>query len=112
LNFDSSKLEQLKNQQNAQTRLFNWNLIIDELDSIGIQVESDSKAIIIAGDQESIEGIYYRLEKYMQRIADEDILSFKSFKKVDDRLTMSGINNIGTNPNSVGQSKRGSQAPT
>lgn len=44
----------------------------------------------------------------MKRIADEDIIEFKTFKKVDDRLTMSGINNIGTNANATTQSgKRG-----
>ena len=88
----------LKDQNNAQSRLFNWNyicsqlevsylLIIKRIQKTGILIENDVKSLYVAGDSEEISKLFVRVERYMKRISDDDdILNFDNFRKDDRKL--------------------------
>ncbi|CAG9311360.1 unnamed protein product [Blepharisma stoltei] len=44
----------LRNSNTASSRLFNWNLIIKALQSLEIPIDSDMKALIVAGDKQVV----------------------------------------------------------
>lgn len=53
-NADVSKLNQLKEANTPATKLFNWNIVLKELEKLGISIDSDSRGLIIAGDVDMI----------------------------------------------------------
>jgi len=40
----------LKQVNSTAARLYNWNIIIKALDFLGLEIDSDTKALIVAGD--------------------------------------------------------------
>lgn len=58
---DVSKLQQMKETNTAPAKLFNWNIILKEVEKLGIAVDSDSKGLIIAGDLDMISDLLKRI---------------------------------------------------
>ncbi len=52
-------------------KLFNWNILISELKKIDIQVDSDTKALIIAGDLPFTNELMVELYSYEIHLGDE-----------------------------------------
>ena len=57
----------MKNSLAPAARLFNWNIISEELDKIGIILETDKKSLCIAGDGNCILEIFGRIDKFLSR---------------------------------------------
>lgn len=49
-----SELNSLKRVANAASKLYNWNVLVQALDAFGIVIDPDTKALIVAGDQEMV----------------------------------------------------------
>lgn len=66
--------------------MFNWNYLCNELEKIGIIVESDVKSLYVAGDSEEVGKLFSRIERYMKRISgDPEVLNFTDLRR-DDRI--------------------------
>ena len=49
-----NELNSLKRVANAASKLYNWNVLVTTLDAFGIVIDPDTKALIVAGDQEMV----------------------------------------------------------
>ena len=76
---DLAKLGSLKQQMNPQTKLFNWNIIITELEvsihdftlaqRMGVKTDANSKSLIVAGDKESLAKIFKAIDNQIIRLS-------------------------------------------
>lgn len=60
---DVSKLKQMKDTTTAPAKLFNWNVILKEVAKLGIEIDSDSRGLIIAGDLDMITDLIKRISE-------------------------------------------------
>lgn len=60
---DISKLQQMKNTTTAPAKLFNWNVILKEIEKLGIDIDSDSRGLIIAGDLDMVLDLLKRISE-------------------------------------------------
>lgn len=70
--FDLNKLSQIKAGNTPATKLFNWNLILKEAAKLGIEVDSDSKGLIIAGDLDMINELLIKVDKLEESVSNPD----------------------------------------
>ena len=77
-----------KLQNTGSSRLYNWNMLIKPLDSLGVTLNSDTKALIVAGDRIQV---FYLLKQLQQSITDR--LKGKKPKKatVEGSLLLNNI---------------------
>ena len=61
----------MKAGNKPSAKLYNWNLLVKELAKIDIEVDSDTKSLIVAGDTEFIYEILHQVYSYDVHIADE-----------------------------------------
>lgn len=66
---DVSKFAQLKEANTTSAKLFNWNLILKEIDKLGISVDSDSRGLVIAGDIDMILDILKKVDRLEENIS-------------------------------------------
>ena len=66
---DISKLAQLKEANTTSAKLFNWNIILKEVDKLGIAIDSDSRGLIIAGDVDMILDILKKVDKLEESVS-------------------------------------------
>jgi hypothetical protein len=66
---DIDKLGQIKSGNTPATKLFNWNIIMKELEKIGESVDDDSRGLVIAGDLDMITDILKRMYKKEEILA-------------------------------------------
>ena len=90
---NEQKLSQLKETNTAPAKLFNWNLILKEVEKLGIQIDEDTRGLIIAGNLDMILDLLKRIpetssEKVEKRTRKKkvkegvDILSMDPNKKI------------------------------
>jgi len=46
------KLDTLKEVSSAASRLYNWNILVEEYGKVGVKIDQDTKAQILSGDTE------------------------------------------------------------
>ena len=61
----------------------NWKSIAEELDKIGITIETDAYSKILEGQKDAIITIFTRLERYSQIIAGKTFLEFNNLEEED-----------------------------
>jgi hypothetical protein len=66
---DVSKFTQLKETNTTSTKLFNWNIILKEVDKLGISIDSDSRGLIIAGDVDMILDVLKKIDRLEESIS-------------------------------------------
>lgn len=66
---DVSKFAQLKEANTTSAKLFNWNMILKEVDKLGISVDSDSRGLVIAGDVDMILDILKKVDRLEESIS-------------------------------------------
>ena len=72
-------IDQVENK--SASRLKNWNILLKELDIVGIIISSDSKNLYVAGELEEIIKLFARLDKYFTRITlGDSILDFDNYR--------------------------------
>lgn len=49
-----SKLDTLKEVTSAASRHYNWKILIEEYQKIGVNIDQDTKGLILGGDTEMI----------------------------------------------------------
>jgi len=69
LNIDADNMNSIKNQNNPQSKLYNWNLICSELDKMGISIEPDARSLIVAGDTEQVLNLFMRVERLCSKLS-------------------------------------------
>ena len=62
----------------CESRNSNWDIIAEELDKIGINIEDDNLNEIKDAKQASIDRLFTRIERYSTIIAGPDFLKFES----------------------------------
>jgi hypothetical protein len=55
-------LADLKTSHTPAAKLFNWNLIIKELDKLNVPVDEDTRNLIIAGDLEMVAEVFAAID--------------------------------------------------
>ena len=66
-----------------QFRQENWSTIAEELDKVGINIDAEVIEEILQGQQEPIDRVFTRIERYMKIIAGADFLKFDDLKPED-----------------------------
>ena len=84
------KDSELKKINSSASRLYNWNLLLQPLDELGITVNSDAKALIVAGDRMQILDVIESLYNILERKS-----SFKKIKASENGALL--LNNIDEN---------------
>ncbi|OMJ82697.1 hypothetical protein SteCoe_16519 [Stentor coeruleus] len=92
LNYDSSpggipEINSLKDISSTAARLYNWNLIIKSFESFNIKIDSDMKALVVAGDSGVIFEILkslYAAENHIQDSRNEPSRRKKKHKFLDE----------------------------
>jgi hypothetical protein len=59
---------EFKQVNSTVSRLYNWNLLIKPLESFGVKVTSDTKALIVAGDRVQVIEIITALQKALEKL--------------------------------------------
>ena len=62
---DVDKLSQIKKATTAPAKLFNWNLILKEVVKLDIQIDSDTRSLIIAGDLDIISDLLKQISDFV-----------------------------------------------
>ena len=104
---DLDKLTQVKSGNIPATKLFNWNIILKEAEKIGVETDSDSRGLIIAGDLDMITDILKRLYKKEESIINggDDKPGFSSGgekphkREVRKRKVKEGVDILSMDPN-------------
>ena len=79
---------ELNLSNSSSSRLYNWNLLLKPLESIGVHVSSDTKALIVAGDRMQVIGI---LSELISAIEKKSKKPKKLAKTLDGGLLLGNI---------------------
>lgn len=60
----------------------NWMVIRKELDNTGITIDTDVLQSLEAGDNEAVNKLYIRLERYMKILCGPEFLNFEDTENV------------------------------
>ena len=80
------KPAQIKNLQSGLTsdiRRANWQIIEEELDTVGINIGEENLEKIRGGTQAPIDKIIERIERYSRIIAGDEFLNFEDLQERD-----------------------------
>ena len=66
-----------------ELRKENWNTIAEELDKVGINIDDEVISEMVDGQQEPIDKIFMRIERYMKIIAGAEFLKFDNLLPED-----------------------------
>ena len=75
---DTDKMQSLKVNTSSQAKLFNWNVLAQELENLNIHLSSDEKRAIIQGDHQSIIELLERMNNVLKSDISTSILTNKS----------------------------------
>ena len=82
-NLDVKALNKIESKtNNDKVRTKNWNLIVSEIDKIGICIDEDIKHAYIAGDINEINKLFFRIDRFAKILTgDTKILDFTNYRK-------------------------------
>ncbi|CAG9325131.1 unnamed protein product [Blepharisma stoltei] len=78
------EINSLKDTSSAAAKLYNWNVLIRALETVGVTIDSDMKALIVAGDRamvtEVLKSLYETEQRVMSKDSSQIIAKKKKFK--------------------------------
>jgi len=96
------EINSLKNTTSSAARLYNWNILIKVMEMVGIEIDSDMKALIVAGDRGMVVEVIrliYQAESTMTEPSVEST-ELKPPKRRKNKLNQEGallLENVETN---------------
>lgn len=62
-----TKLDSLKDNQQKASYLYNWKILVEEYQKVGITIDQDTKGLILGGDREMIHQLLAEIYEQHQR---------------------------------------------
>ena len=105
---DTDKMQSLKVNTSSQAKLFNWNVLAQELENLNIHLSSDEKRAIIQGDHQSIIELLERMNNVLKSDISTSILTNKSKSNMSSNDELSSAVKEKPAKNSIASDKEAS----
>ena len=88
---DTDKMQSLKVNTSNQAKLFNWNVLAQELENLNIHLASEEKRAIIQGDHQSIVELLERMKNVLKGENSASLLTNKSKTNISTNEEISSV---------------------